>query len=281
MRPRLRIVLGTAGAIALVVTAAIGVGRSLFDRHMDEEIAALLMASTAGEPATITEADLAGLPESVQRWLRWAQVIGSTIPATVHLTQEGRFRISERSAWMPFTAEETFTTEPPGFVWKTTMQMFPLVSIVGRDSYVDGQGSIEMRALGVIPVATASGPAMDQGALLRYLNETMWFPAAALSPSITWDEVDADSARATISHGGTIASAIFVFDEHGRPVDMVAQRQDLARGRLETWSTPLSAYGEFAGVRVPVAGTALWRYDTGDFPYIELQIMSLTYQPFS
>jgi hypothetical protein len=275
MRLLVRIVLGTAGVIALVATASIGIGRSLFERRMDEEVASLLMASTAGEPAMITEADLAGLPDPVQRWLRWAQVIGSAMPATVHLTQEGRFRLSESSAWMPFTAEESFTTEPPGFVWKTTMRLFPLVSIMGRDRYAGGKGSIDMRALGLIPVATASGPAMDQGALLRYLNETMWFPAAALSPYITWDAIDATSARATISDGGVMAAATFVFDEQGRPVDMVAERQDLARGRLETWSTPLSAYGEFAGVRVPVEGTALWRYDTGDFPYIEVRITGL------
>jgi hypothetical protein len=103
----------------------------------------------------------------------------------------------------------------------------------------------------------------------------MWFPAAALSSYITWDAIDATSARATISDGGVMAAATFVFDEQGRPVDMVAERQDLARGRLETWATPLSAYGEFAGVRVPAEGTALWRYDTGDFPYIEVRITGL------
>jgi hypothetical protein len=272
MRPIVRTALLTVGVLAVAATVAIGIGRFAFERRLDQDVRSLLAASTAGEPDLVTEADLAGLPEPVRRWLGWAGVVGTRVPATVRLTQEGRFRQSEGGAWMPFTAVEHYTTAPPGFVWKTTMRMFPLVSIVGRDQYVDGKGSIEMRALGLIPVATASGPAMDQGALLRYLNETVWFPAAVLGPTIAWDTVAADAARATIRHGGVTASAVFFFDEEGRPVDMVAERQDLGRGRPETWSTPFTAWGEFGGVRMPTAGRAVWRYDTGDFAYIELQV---------
>jgi hypothetical protein len=223
------------------------------------------------------EDDLRALPEPVQRWLRWAQVVGKPIPATVRLTQEGRFRQAEGQPWMPFTAEEHFTTDPPGFVWKTTMRMAPGIAIVGRDAYVAGRGSIDMRLLGLIPVAQASGSALDQGALLRYLNETMWFPAAALSPLITWEPVDAHAARATMLYGDVAGEATFFFDDAGRPIDMIAERQDLACGRLETWSTPLHDYGEFQGVRVPVAGRGVWRYASGDFDYIELRITGLAF----
>lgn len=159
------------------------------------------------------------------------------------------------------------------------MEMYPLVSVVGRDRFAEGAGSIEMRLLGLVPVANASGPELDQGALLRYLNETMWFPAAALAPIIAWDEVDENSARATIELGGRSASAVFVFDREGRPVDMAAERYDLGRDRVERWSTPLTAWGEFGGIRVPTAGSALWRYDSGDFPYIELRITGIEYDP--
>ena len=154
------------------------------------------------------------------------------------------------------------------------------IAIVGRDAYVAGRGSVEMRVLGLIPVAQASGSALDQGALLRYLNEVLWFPAAALSPFITtWEPVDAHAACATMRFEGATGTATFFFDDAGRPVDMVAERQDLARGRLETWSTPLREYGELEGVRIPVAGQGVWRYDTGDFAYIDLRITSLELDP--
>jgi hypothetical protein len=269
-----RSLLGIAGAVVLVAVAAIAIGRARFERRVSGEIAALLGAAP-GEARVVTEDDLTGLPDPVRRWLRWAGVVGKPYPSTVRLKQEGRFRQAEGRPWMPFTAEEYFTTEPPGFIWKTTVRMFPLVSIVGRDCYVAGRGSIEMRLLGSVPVADASGPRMDQGALLRYLNETMWFPAAALSPYVTWQGIDANTTQATMSYQGATASATFVFDAEGRPTDMTAERQDLARGRLETWSTPLRDYGAFAGVRIPSEGVGIWKYESGDFPYIELRITAL------
>jgi hypothetical protein len=80
-------------------------------------------------------------------------------------------------------------------------------------------------------------------------------------------------------HAGVTGEATFVFDDAGRPVDMIAKRQDLARGRLETWSTPLHEYGEFEGVRVPVTGQGIWRYDTGDFAYIDLRVTDVDFDP--
>jgi hypothetical protein len=264
-------------AVVVVAGAVVGIGRIMFERRVDGEIESLLAASRATDPAIVRDDDLAALPEPVQRWLQWAQVVDKEYPVTVRLKQEGRFRQSEGGSWMAFSAEEYFTTEPPAFVWKTRMQMFPFVSIVGRDRYAGGRGSIEMRLLGLVPVANAAGPAMDQGALLRYLNETMWFPAAALSPYVTWTELDASSAMATMSYEGVTASATFVFDAEGKPVNMIAERQDLARGRLETWSTPLLAYDAFQGVQVPSEGVGVWKYESGDFPYIELRITEIEY----
>jgi hypothetical protein len=80
-----------------------------------------------------------------------------------------------------------------------------------------------------------------------------------------------------VSYGDVTASATFVFDAEGKPVDMIAERQDLARGRLEMWSTPMLAYDEFQGVRIPSEGVGVWKYESGDFPYIELRITELEY----
>jgi hypothetical protein len=155
--------------------------------------------------------------------------------------------------------------------------MAPLVSVLGRDRYMDGQGSIQMRLLAVVPVADKRGGGLNQAALLRYLNELMWFPAAALSPYIAWESIDTTSARATMSYRGTTGSAMFRFDDAGRLTDMVAQRYNDARGRLETWSTPIAAYGEFGGMRVPVSGDGVWKYDTGDFTYIRVRVTDIEY----
>jgi len=274
---RLRIVVAILAAIVVIVTSSVGVGRFLTERRISREVDDLFAASRGKEPAVVTEAGIAGLPEPVQRWLRYAQVVGKPRPSSVRLKMEGQFRLGEDKGWMPFEAEEYYTTDPPGFVWSVSMEMAPLLTIRGRDRYVEGEGGIDMRLLGTIPVARKSGGALDQGAMLRYLNEIMWFPAAAVSPYITWKGVDANSAEATMSYGGVTAAATFVFDGHGKLETMTAQRNNDSKGQALPWSTPITSYGQFAGVRIPVAGEAIWTYDTGDFSYIRLRVTDLEY----
>ena len=269
------IIVGILAGVAVVAASAVVLGRVRFERRISSEIDELLARSRDTRPTVLTEADLAGLPQPVRRWLGYSQVVGKERPVTVRLKQTGQFRLGEKRGWMPFTAEEYYTTDPPGFVWVATFKMGPLLSIVGRDRYADGTGSIKMRLLSLIPVADKSGGGLDQGALLRYLNETMWFPAAVLSPYITWEAIDANSARATMSYGGVTASATFVFDEQGRLTDMTAERYNDAKGISLPWSTPITAYGEFGGIRVGVEGHGKYKYESDDFTYIQLRITNV------
>jgi len=59
----------------------------------------------------------------------------------------------------------------------------------------------------IITIADATGDEIDQGTLVRYLNEMMWFPTAYLNDYIQWEPIDSGSAKATISWQGLSASA--------------------------------------------------------------------------
>jgi Family of unknown function (DUF6544) len=270
-----------AGAAFAVVAASLSGGRLLFERRVSGEVERLFAASQVSQPSIVTEADLAGLPAPVQRWLHSANAVGHERPVTIRLRQEGQFRLSEDKGWMPYTAEQYFTTDPPGFIWSASFQMAPLLSVRGRDRYVDGRGDIDMRLLSLVPVAKKSGGGLNQGALLRYLGEIAWFPGAALSPHITWEEVDSTSARATMSYQGTTASATFTFDEQGRITAITAKRYNDAKGRIEAWTIPIRAYGEFNGIQVPVEGEGVWNYSSGDFTYIRWRITNIEYNQTS
>ena len=272
------LLLNALGGATIAATSAVTIGRIAFKRKVAREVAELFEGSSA-RPSVVVDANIAGLPAPVQRWLRNAGVVGKERPANVRLKQEGLFRQGEGQKWMPFRAEEYYTTDPPGFIWSATMRVAPLLSIVGRDKYHGGRGSMQFRLLSLIPVANASGPELDQGALLRYLNETMWFPAAALNPYITWEWIDSNSAQATMRYQGVQAAATFFFSDEGDLTNMVAQRYRLAPegSVLDTWSTPLGEYGEFNGIRVPVAGEAVWNLASGDFSYIRLRLTEIEY----
>jgi hypothetical protein len=153
--------------------------------------------------------------------------------------------------------------------------MAPFMSVNGRDMYRAGEASLEMRVLSLIAVANRKGGGLNQGDLLRFLGETQWFPAAALSDYIAWQPIDASSARATMTYGGLAASMTFRFDGDGRPIECTAARYNDARGHDETWVNRNDSDGDFGGIRVPVAGEARWEYTTGPYPYIRWQITNI------
>jgi hypothetical protein len=200
-------------------------------------------------------------------------VIGTTYPSTVRLRQHGDFNLGR--GWMPFAAEQYFTTNPPAFVWKASFRMAPLVSVLGRDRYSDGIGSMDMRLFSLIPVANKTGGGLNQGALLRFLGEMQWFPAVALADYITWEPVDASSARATMTYGGISASMTFIFADDGRVLGERAARYNDARVRDETWVNRNDGDREYGGIVVPAAGEARWEYASGPFPYIRWRIGAL------
>lgn len=220
----------------------------------------------------VTEEDLAGLPEPLQRYLRYARIIGKDRVRTVRLKQKGFFRTRPEQKWMPLKAEEYFTVNPPGFLWYGKIKTFPFVAIFGIDKFFGGKGSLVIKLMSTIKVADAQGEEYDQAELVRYLNEMVWFPSAFLSDYIQWEYLNSHSARATICVAGLSASADLYFNQDGQITNFVAERfMDVGGGGiLKEWSTPFKEYAEINGVMVPVEGEGIWKLSTGDFSYIKI-----------
>ena len=261
------------GVVAVVSAAVATVAAVGFHRRILREIDTLLAAARATDPQPIREPDLQRLPAPVQQWLRYSRVLGSKPPTTVRLRQQGDFNLGR--GWMPFTAEQYFTIDPPGFVWMASFRMAGVLSVFGRDSYRDGVASMDMRVLSLIPVAKKTGNGLNQGDLLRFLGEMQWFPAAALSDYVMWEAIDATSARATMRYGGIAASMTFKFGSDGRLLEETAIRYNDARGGNETWANRNDSDREFGSVRLPATGEARWEYTTGAFPYIRWTITGI------
>jgi hypothetical protein len=169
--------------------------------------------------------------------------------------------------------------QPPAFLWHGVIKQNPLLPISARDCFSNGHGSLRVKLLSFITVVDAHGPETDQGELLRYLSEIVWFPTAWLSDAIEWQALDERSARATIRHSGVTASAVLFFNEQDQLTRLTAQRYRLINGQcvLEQWETRGGEYREINGVRIPVKAEALWKLRSGDFSYFRGKITEIAY----
>lgn len=234
---------------------------------------------TAKDERLVTAEMLDNLPEPVQRYMHYTGVVGKVWIDTVHLKQRGRFRLGLDRPWMPMTAEQVYTTDPPGFVWDARFKVAGLPLLRARDSYKDGHGHMFARLAGLFKVFDVRDEKLDQGAMLRYLNEMMWFPTAFLGENVSWNAVDERSAEATFSDRGRSVSARLFFADEGRLTDFTAMRYREIDGdfSLDPWSTPITDYGTLAGLNLPVRGQGVWNLPSGDLPYVQIEITSIEY----
>jgi len=270
------IILGFIAVFVIIVV----LGYLAFNGRINREISALLSRAKSGPAIVVIEEMLRDLPPPVQRYMSYSGVIGKTIPHTVHLRQVGRIRQDEKSAWMKLEAEEHYSVHPPGFIWKACLPSRRIPLTLGRDAYMEVRGSMLIKMLSLIPMVNAvNGSDVDQGAMMRYLNEMTWFPAAFIGGNVTWKAIDDRSAEVTLTDGGNSVSAVMSFDPEGKPLNFVAKRYRMVGKKydLETWSTPFTGYGEFEGLKLPVRGQGVWNLKTGDLVYVELEITELKY----
>jgi hypothetical protein len=270
---------GTAINVILVIVVIFSAARIGFNKMVKNEVETLIKSATA-EQSVISEEEVSTLPPIIQTWLRKSRVVGKTIPQSIHIIQKGSMRTNPDSKWMPFDAEQYFTIDPPGFVWNASIHTDKFVDIVGRDKYENGKGNMLIKAESLIPMANSSGNEIDQGTMIRYMAEICWFPHAAISRYLTWEQIDKHRARVTMNYNNVTASGIYTFNSDHLPLGFEAERFGEFNGRYskETWSVATTRFNDFNGMTIGNESEVTWKLKAGDFTWLKLEILSNEYR---
>jgi hypothetical protein len=221
---------------------------------------------------------LVGLPSPVRRYLEFTGIVGKPVIKTAMVSQTGRIRLGPEKRWMRFQATESYSVDPPSFVWDARVVYGALPVLTVRDSYVDGRGAIQARLLNLIPVVRANGPQVDESSAVRFLSEVIWFPSAFLQPNFSWTAIDDNSAQVSFTAFGRTVSGKLIVAADGKPVNFISRRyKDVKDPESLPWSAPATAYGSFCGLNLPAAGQAIWNLESGDFTYIDLRVEEIAY----
>ncbi len=215
----------------------------------------------------------------MRRCLRRSGVIGQAIPSSVIVRQRGRIRSSTESKWLGFVAKETYGIADPWFEWKASLRIAGITVGRATDTLRNGAGNMHVKLLGLMSVVDASGPEIDQGSALRWLNETMWFPAVWATNLISWREVDANTAIGYLTISDRQVHGEFRFDNEGRLVDFRADRYRTVGSDYEMtpWSTPLTRHDAFHGIELPCQGSGVWILEDSVFEYIQIELVDVHY----
>lgn len=230
----------------------------------------------------VTESDIAGLPDPVQRYLRATGVVGRPRVQNYHLRFSGRIRSAPDAAWMPFVAEQqSFADEPTRlFFMRARMSGLP-VFVFHR--LTDGHATMRVRIAGAIPIVDASGDEMDRSETVTLFNDMcLLAPGTLLDRNIVWEPVDRRTVRARFTNETQTITAKLLFNDDGLLTDFVSDDRSRSSpdGKIFTrlrFSTPVRDYRDFGGVRLAAHGEARWSLPEGEFTYGEFELVSVSY----
>lgn len=270
--------LGVVAALAIGVVAAATIGGNRMRARYDAEKADLLRQGREGRPTQVGTAAVAQLPAPVRRYLEVTQSLDRSGLRVAVLKQRGSLRSAVDAPWMPFEAEQVYTMDPPGFVWLSRAQMAGALSLWVRDKFVGDKGEMLVRLLGVVTIADAKGPTLDQGAGLRYWGEVISFPEMVTHPDLKWEAIDERRARMHINQGGLAMKADVEFDDAGFPVAIHAERYRDVDGAsiLTPWSGHCLDWQDFGGRMFPTQWVSVWHTPEGDLEAVRIEVTGMT-----
>lgn len=266
------------GAVILflfVFTAVVAItaGSNRWQAQTHELQARLASGQTAVTPATYNPAELAGLPNPVQRYFETVLTPGQPMITAVSINHSGTFNMGTTDErWQPFTSEQRVVTQRPGFVWDARISMAPGLTAFVHDAYITGEGILTARLFGLLTVMEQPPtPELAEGELMRYLAEGAWYPTALLpSQGVVWEAVNETQAQATLRDGDVTVMLLFTFNDAGLIDTVYANGRYREQDGVQVatpWQGRFWQYEQHDGMVIPLAGEVSWLLPTGPLPY--------------
>lgn len=208
----------------------------------------------------------------MRRYFRYVLKEGQPYISYVRLTHDGLFKTKENKDWVKIEGEQYFTTEKPGFIWKGKTSMF-----TARDMYIANKGRLVVSLFSLFNIVNGQGENYNQGELLRWLGESVWFPTNLLpGKNLQWTAIDNLSAKLSFNCNGLSIFYIVKFNNTGEIVQFETKRY-MDKENLETWIGKSTEYKEINGIVVPTTIEAVWKLEKGDFSYAKFNVKKIEY----
>jgi hypothetical protein len=272
---------GTIANIIILIGVIIGYGNWNSNNIVKNELFEIKNHNISNKNI-IKDESLSNLPPLVKKWLINSKIIGQEEILLVNLKQKGEMITEVNSKnWMKVTAEQTFNTYKPSFVWVADVNAGFGIHLFGRDKYKNGKGHMLIKLFSLYPIVDSKSKEIDQGTMIRYLAEIIWFPSVALNSYLQWEQISDTKVKVTMNYYNNSVSGIYSFNENGDIISFEAKRYfDRKDGAtLENWfiNIDTNSYKDFQGIRIPTKSSVTWKLKEGDFTWYKLEIDDVKY----
>jgi hypothetical protein len=271
---------GTFPNIIILAVLVVSIGYYNFQKLVQQETAQLLSKNRNTVNRTINESDLTDFPEPVKKWLRNSGTLGKPFISSGMVTQIADMKMKpEQENWLTATAIQYTTIDHPAFIWSVDVKMNSLVNFQGRDKFEDGKGEMLIKLNSLFNIVNERGKKLDEASLQRYLGEMVWFPSLALSPYITWEQIEENTVKAIMTYKGTSGTGTFYFNTMGDVTKFSSLRYkgNETEAKRYDWEMNILGYKTFEGIKVPSKMTSTWKLDDKYWTWLKLEVTDIKY----
>lgn len=229
----------------------------------------------------LTEKDIHHLPAIVQKYIHYSGSIGKEKVLNFRVEFTGGIRSTSGEDFMPLTSVQyNFTDQPTRLFYIVAKKKG--IPAKGIHIYKDRTAIMLIKILGLFTVVNARGKEMDQGETVTVFNDMCFMaPASLIDRNIEWKEIDDLTVDAKFTNGNITIGATLYFNEKGELVNFLSNdRFETSDGKTyvnSPWITPVEAYTNINGYRLPSHAKLIYKRPDEDLCYGDFKLKTIEY----
>lgn len=268
---------GTIANIVILITAVLSWGSYRFENSWKKDVKENLLNNNNITTELVTEADLQHLPMPVQRYLKYAGVIGKPKVKNMRVVMEVQMREKGKDFFKAVSAQYNFFDEPARLFFMKA-KMFG-VTVPGYHHYLNGNAVMDIRFAGLFTIVKEEGAIMNKAETVTVFNDMcLMAPATLIDKRIVWEVIDSNSVKAFFTNHNMSISATLYFNKEGQLIDFLSNdRTEIKTMKSYPFTTPVHRYKNINGYNLFHEGDAVWEYPDGKFVYGKFTLKDIAY----
>jgi hypothetical protein len=254
----------------------------IFYNHYIRQSKQIRAQQEHADTAVITEENLASVPESIARYLRYSGIAGKKRINAVRVTHSGSFRPGADKEFFSIHGEYYLTADKPSFYWYGKISMAPGLTVTACDSYYKGEGRMVIKLMSAFKITDDSSAVTDMSAFGRLITEMTMIPSFFLDTTrISWTSYDSTHAEFVVRDAGLETTGQFFCHADGSPEKIIVNRyysRDDGSPTREKFTGKMKGSKNFGGLNLPEVFDGYWNFKEGDLHYVHFVIESAEWE---
>lgn len=268
------------GTIANVLVLAVAISGSAslnFESKFKNDVLTHLQRTNSLETFFLTDADIQNLPQPVQKYLRYCNVLNKPKVKNMKVVFDGEMREKGKD-WFPFRSVQYNFFDDPTRLFFMKAKMYG-IGVPGYHCYQDANASMQIKLLGLFNLVNIKGGIMNKAETVTLFNDMcLMAPATLIDKRIEWTPIDSVSVKGSFTNGANHITATLYFNEQGQLINFKSDDRFVVGDMKQyRFSTPVKGYKSMNGINIMTYGETIWHYPDGEFVYGKFDLKSIEY----